>query len=348
MVRESLTLGFLLVVWLHEIFDQGRSYATYSFLSAVLTAALTGLNSAITHQIYSNIASLPYGTNVIKASFLFSPVSVASVNVHPVNHYGMNFFSYLAGLVLWIGGIVTLTLVMKWSAGVEQRFFASHLQTSSRLSATIGITVRLLLVAVINILQAALVMSVIPALGGEGIIAYGYGHLFVWLWYSAFCMSLTVGGLLALVGPEVFQIIATLWLILQLTSCGGIIDQLLQPGFYQIGKAFPLYYIVRGNRTILFGSYYHIKEDALVLFGWAVGSLVIVALLATRRIDRQWDRLRNSALVDALRDTTGFSATKLHTGIGAAAAEEKERAGKQVPSEQPSVEMRKQQQVANG
>ena len=114
-----------------------------------------------------------------------------------------------------------------------------------------------------------------------------------------------------------FQLFATLWLILQLTSCGGLLSQTLQPGFYEVGKAFPLFYVVEGNRSILFGSYYHIERDALVLFGWAVGSLLIITVLATRRIDKNWDRLRDSALVDALRDTTGFSAAKQHTGIGA-------------------------------
>ena len=266
----------------------------------------------------------------------------------------MNFFSYLSGLVLWIGSIVTLTVVVKWSNGVERRFFAAHPSTaSSNVHAGFGLAVRILLIALVNIVQAALVMSVLPALGGGGITVYGYGHLFVWLWYSAFCMSLTVGGLMALVGPEVFQLFATLWLILQLTSSGGLIDQVLQPGFYQIGRAFPLYYIVQGNRTILFGSYYHIVEDALVLFGWAAGSLLIIALLASRRIDKNWDRLRDSALVDALRDTTGFSASKQHTGIGDTrhTTTQQQQHSSDLPakrpvSEQPSEEAQKQQQMA--
>ena len=304
--------------YVYQVFDQGRSYATFSFLSATLTAALNGLSSSLTRTIYSSISELSYGTNLVKAAFLFNPVPVAAVNVHPVSHYGLNFFSYLSGLVLWIGSIVTLTVVIKWSNGVERRFFAAHASTPKALHAGIGIGVRLVLVALINIIQAVLVMSVVPALGGAGVTVYGYGHLFVWLWYSAFCMSLTVGGLLALVGPEVFQLFATLWLILQLTSCGGIIDQVLQPSFYRIGLAFPLYYVVQGNRTILFGSYYHITQDALVLFGSAVGSLLIISVLATRRIDRKWDALRDSALVDALRDTTGFSSTKQDAGIGLA------------------------------
>ena len=342
-----------------EIWDQGRSLPTYSFLSTTLTAALAGLSSAVTRQIYSNIAALPYGTNIVKAAFLFSPVPVLSVDVHPVSHYGMNFFSYLSGLVLWIGSIVTMTVVIKWSSGVERRFFASHSQTPTNLHAGFGISIRVLLVALINIVQAALVLSVLPALGGGGITAYGYGHLFVWLWYSAFCMSLTVGGLVALVGPEVFQLFATLWLILQLTSSGGLIDQVLQPGFYQIGVAFPLYYVVQGNRTILFGSYYHIEKDALVLFGWAVGSLIVIALLATRRIDRQWDRLRDSALVDALRDTTGFSASRPHLGIGTPPTsrgeerqggqeKDKEKGSGSQPtsSAPPTVEMHKQEEVS--
>ena len=201
------------------------------------------------------------------------------------------------------------------STGVERAFFKSH-SSYTHLHAGLGLLVRIILIALINIVQAALVMSVIPALGGSGLSVYGYSRLFVWLWYSAFCFSLTVGGLMALVGPEIFQLFATLWLILQLTSCGGIVDQVLQPGFYQIGRAFPLFYVVQGNRTILFGSYYRIEKDALVLFGWAVGSLIIIALLATRRIDKQWDALRDSALVDALRDTTGFSTTKHNAGIG--------------------------------
>ena len=332
--------------------EQGRSLPTYSYLSVSLTAALSGLSSAMSRRVYSGIAPLSYGTSLVKAAFLLSPVPVSSVNVHPVSHNGLNFFSYLSGLVLWIGSIVTLTVVIKWSAAVERRFFAAHTERST-MSGGFGIAVRLLLVALINIVQAALVLSVIPALGGSGMTTYGYGHLFVWLWYSAFCMSLTVGGLMALVGPEIFQLFATLWLILQLTSCGGLVDQVLQPGFYQIGQAFPLYYIVQGNRTILFGSYYHIEKDALVLFGWAVGSLVIIALLASRRIDRQWDKLRDSALVDALRDTTGFSASKQHPPVpidassastSAQQAAYSDKGSKQQPSQLPLTALAQQQQ----
>ena len=99
---------------IYEVWDQGRSLATFSFLSAYLTAALNGLSAAITRQAYTAIATIPYGTALVKASFLLAPVPVASVNVHPVPYYGMNFFSYLAGLVLWIGSIVTLTVVVKW------------------------------------------------------------------------------------------------------------------------------------------------------------------------------------------------------------------------------------------
>ena len=132
--------------------------------------------------------------------------------------------------------------------------------------------------------------------------------------YFGFCFVAVLGSLVALLGPDVFQIPATLWLILQLTSCGGIEDSDLQPGFYKIGRAFPLYYAVQGNRSILFGSYYHLREDALVLMGWGVGSLLILVLAGRRRMGRRWDSIRSHPVTGVLVDAVGFSSRPLPHG----------------------------------
>jgi hypothetical protein len=136
----------------------------------------------------------------------------------------------------------------------------------------------------------------------------------LFLQYFGFCFVTVLGSLVALVGPDVFQIPATLWLILQLTTCGGIEDNVLQPGFYKIGRAFPLYYAVQGNRSILFGSYYHLTEDALVLMGWGIGSLLIVLLLGRKRVDKRWDSIRAHPVTGVLADAVGFSSRPLPHG----------------------------------
>ena len=214
---------------------------------------------------------------------------------------------YLSALVLWIGAVITLTVVMKWSMGVEEKFF-QNAQHTQGLTGTFVLGLRILMLAGVALIQAACVMAVIPALGGGDLVTYGKGVLFVWLWYCAFVYIVVLGSLLALVGPDVFQLPATLWLILQLTASGAFLDQVLQPGFYQLGRAFPLYYTVRGNRTILFGAYYHIKEDALVLFGWLIWGLLVIAVVGTRRVERRWETLKHNLVVQSLRDTVGFSA----------------------------------------
>ena len=247
---------------------------------------------------------------------------------------------YLSALVLWVGATITLTVVVKWSNGVEEKFFRSG-QYSEGLTSGFVLSLRILMLAGVTLIQAACCMAVIPALGGGSSLAYSKGALFVWLWYCAFVYIVVLGSLLALVGPDVFQLPATLWLILQLTSSGAFLDQVLQPGFYQIGRAFPLYYTVRANRTILFGSYYHFEEDALVLFGWLIWGLLVVMVAGSRRVDKRWETLRHNELVHLLRDTVGFSAAAPHTATKAApdlpsdiSASQQQR---QLPTAAPSV-----------
>ena len=290
---------------IYQVWDQGRSYATFAYISSALTPLFSGLNALATNTIYASISGVPFGTEYYKAAFLLDPVPITSVNVHPIPWYGMNFFSYLAGLVLWIGGIVNMTIVVKFTAAVEQNFFR---QVRRHLSPVFAMMLRVGLVSMMAMLQAACILSVIPALGGGSDVYYGKGKLFLFLWYTALCFNFVLGSLVALLGPDLFQLPSTLWLILQLTTSGGILDPVLMNDFYDVGRAFPLFYAVRGNRTILFGSYYHIEEDTLVLFGWAVGSLILIFIFGTQRMEQRWNVLKESAVADVLRDSVGFSA----------------------------------------
>ena len=221
---------------IYTIYDQGRSYATIGFINTPLTALLNGLASTTTATVYADISRLPAGTSYLKASFLLAPVPIVSVNTHPVPYYGMNFFTYLAGLVLWIGSMITLTIVVKYTMGVETKFFQS-VRADTTLSVVFVMAVRVIMLSAIALVQAATVMSVLPAYGAEPHIAYGKGAVFVWLWYNAFVYVSVLGSLLALVGPDVFQIPSTLWLILQLTSSGAFMDNTIQPGFYKVRQA---------------------------------------------------------------------------------------------------------------
>ena len=219
--------------------------------------------------------------------------------------YGLNFDSYLSSLVLWIASIITMTVIPKYSNAVEEKFFKT--KHNKHLSIMTGMLTRMGLCLVISLLQAALVMSVVAAFHGTP--HYSLGIFFIWLWYTAICFQWVIGSIIALVGPDTFQLPATLWLILQLTSCAGLMDPVLQPGFYQIGRAFPLYYSVQGNRTILFGSYYHIEEDALVLMGWSIWSILLILVLGRIRVQKRWKSIQKSAVTEMIQDTVGFAPT---------------------------------------
>lgn len=104
-----------------------------------------------------------------------------------------------------------------------------------------------------------------------------------------------------LLGYENVQGPAVLLFVIQLCSCEGTLamvlslppyecadsNEELQPSFFRIGYAFPMYYGIRGLRAIYFGSLgdsYHVMVNCLVLFAWFLPSLCATLFMTTRRM----------------------------------------------------------------
>ena len=145
---------------LYEIWDQGRSSGTQTVIQQVFQALMLQLQAMFASTVYTAVsASSPFNSLFLKSHFLLASVPVLSVNTHPVPYSGMNFFSYLSGLVMWIGGIVTITVVIKWSAAIDNKFLLRPDAVAGYLNTTFGIMTRVGVAAIVSLIQAACVSS---------------------------------------------------------------------------------------------------------------------------------------------------------------------------------------------
>ncbi|OUM70045.1 hypothetical protein PIROE2DRAFT_1996, partial [Piromyces sp. E2] len=93
--------------------------------------------------------------------------------------------------------------------------------------------------------------------------------------------TLSVNNTLVHILPFIgFYLVALIFMMLQITTCGGILDHAVQYGFWKIGRALPFYYGVRQLKVIIWKVGEHTTwVNLVVLFSWLIISTTISLIL---------------------------------------------------------------------
>ncbi|WP_104180947.1 YhgE/Pip family protein [Arthrobacter sp. B0490] len=171
-----------------------------------------------------------------------SPVTIDRTHVNAVDAYGEGMAPYFIPLALWVGGIITYTVLR----AVSPRALAST-AASWRISAA-------------GYLQGAL-FAVLQALVLLGVLAVGVGlttphplGLLAFTVLTALVFTAIHQSLVALLGG-VGRLVALVLLMLQLTSAGGTYPVATAPGFFRfLSPLLPMTHAVEGLRHLVAGG----------------------------------------------------------------------------------------------
>ncbi|MHA7210859.1 YhgE/Pip family protein [Arthrobacter sp. MDT1-65] len=204
-----------------------------------------------------------------------SPVTIDRTHAHAVDAYGEGMAPYFIPLALWVGGIITYTVLR----AVSPRALAST-AASWRIS-------------VAGYLQGAL-FAVLQALVLLGVLAVGVGlttphplGLLAFTVLTALVFTAVHQALVALLGG-VGRLVALVLLMLQLTSAGGTYPVATAPGFFRfLSPLLPMTHAVDGLRHLIAGGdlrfVWLAAVQLLLFFVLAAG----VSVLASHR-RRSW------------------------------------------------------------
>ncbi|KAK9693105.1 hypothetical protein K7432_014063 [Basidiobolus ranarum] len=142
-----------------------------------------------------------------------------------------------------------------------------------------------LLAAILTLFQTVSIMIPSMSLKNHQFDWKNAGFAIAFVWYTSFAFLSILFLMLQLLTDQGFQVPGTLFLVLQLTTSGGILSNTLQPGLAKVGVAFPMYYAVRGLRSIFYGSLTHkMWINWLVISAWIIIPGVISMIWAKYKI----------------------------------------------------------------
>ncbi|KAJ3023048.1 hypothetical protein HKX48_004530 [Thoreauomyces humboldtii] len=274
---------------LEFIFDQGRSYTVSNFITAVVTASVGAISSGLATQLANGTASSP---GLVNPAFYITPISLASGRRHSVLKFGANLATYITLLLMWLGAMMSVTVIHKLFlakiphlTGVRpaKDRIPVHFSEPQILFATLAIA------SIFSFFHALLAWCVLFGLGGHELFQAASPPFLVFgfLWYFSFSCIGFVSLLSVIFGVDGFAIPASLFLILQMVSCGGILDHVLMPGFLRIGEALPFYWGLRALKAYFFGSQVHyLYKCYAVLAGWWAASTLLAIALGSLKLNK--------------------------------------------------------------
>ncbi|ORX89233.1 hypothetical protein K493DRAFT_383316 [Basidiobolus meristosporus CBS 931.73] len=261
------------------IFDQGRNYNTQSFLRQAKNLAFDAFSSSLAKQFLTSKAG-PMLTQAMDPMLWVDFLKVRETVLHPVRAYGSNFASYVAFVVSYIGCLLTVTIVSKFLRMRE-------VSRSWKFPAVRVVMAWGFLAAVLTLFQSISIMIPSVSLANNQFEWRNAGYAIAFVWYTSFAFLSILFLMAILLSAEGFQVPGTLLLVLQLTTSDGIISNVLQPGLAKVGLAFPMYYGVRGLRSIFYGSLTHTMWiNWLVITAWIVVPGLLSMILARYKLRR--------------------------------------------------------------
>ncbi|KAF9431315.1 hypothetical protein BGZ94_000022 [Podila epigama] len=300
--------------------DKGKTwgvlYIPANFSNNLLTFAPSTYMSksmdALSKGFEQNLLSSPANQTLLQV--MYPPLWVQAIHftetvMHPVLVYGQNFATYVIFIVLYIGSLLAVYSICKYlpntieTVGVltfgEESDAVKNRHQIPKFPAFRIVLARHTVSMMFSLLHTIFIWMVPQVLHGTQMSEhFSAGYAFAFIWFTGWSFISILFLLSHLLTVDGFQVPATMLMILMFTSSGGILDWVLMPGFFQVGKAFPFTYAVRGMRSIYFGSL-HDKMwiNWLVIFGWIAIPGMITMVMARSEIRKRRQNMRRTASV---------------------------------------------------
>jgi len=248
------------------IYDTARSYTSVTFIVTVFET----IDKVLKKQIALGMYQKTVGKTKFSNDFYLNAYESKYVDIHPINNFGQNFASFMLFVIMFIAAIATNLVYRKY------RPFNNYIQSkktnkSILISALSKIGINMLYMLIVSAFMM-LVMFMFGNAQHEKNLFCIYLVFVLWGFLSlTYCQ--VVSNLLPLLP---FLGICVVSIVIQLATCGGIIAVPLQPGFWNIGKAFPMYYATAEMKYLLFNTGGRFSgRNILALLLWAVALAIL-------------------------------------------------------------------------
>ncbi|KAF9100553.1 hypothetical protein BGX29_006500, partial [Mortierella sp. GBA35] len=291
------------------VFDQGRSYATHSIVEKYMSKSMETLSRTFERQLLTSPANQTL-LQTMHPTFWVQSIHLTETIMNPVLVYGQNFATYVCFIVLYIGSMLAVYSICKYLPNTIETIgvltFGNEPTAPIRKSSQIPKfpAIRIVLarhgVAMMFSLLHTIVIWMVPQVLHAHQMSehFNAGIAFAFMWFTGVSFISILFLLAHLLTVDGFQGPATMLMILMFTSSGGILDWVIMPGFFRVGKIFPFAYGVRGLRSIYFGS---LREEMwvnwLVILAWIVIPGVITLFLARSEIRLRRENMRRTASI---------------------------------------------------
>lgn len=174
----------------------------------------------------------------VMGDFVSNPVALDNTAVNPVPNYGTGFAPYFIPLSLWIGAIM-MFFVVPVKVDKEE-------EGASKTSKVLGKFISFGVVGILQALLASFIVLVFLELKPVSVIGFIGTNIFLSLVFVAIveCFILLLG--------DAGRLMSIVFLILQLTGCGGTFPLEVVPKFFKVINPFmPFTYAVEALREVI-------------------------------------------------------------------------------------------------
>ncbi|KAF9933835.1 hypothetical protein FBU30_004231 [Linnemannia zychae] len=291
------------------IFDQGRSYATHSIVEKYMSKSMENLSRTFEKQLLTSPANQTLLQNM-HPTFWVQSIHLTESIMNPVLVYGQNFATYVVFIVLYIGSMLGVYSICKYlpntietigvlTFGPESNEPIRKASQIPKFPAIRIVLARHTVAMLFSIVHTIVIWMVPQVLHGHQMSEHFNGGIaFAFIWFTGISFVSILFLLSHLLTVDGFQGPATMLMILMFTSSGGILDWVIMPGFFRVGKVFPFTYGVRGLRAIYFGS---LRDEMwinwLVILAWIAIPGIITLFLARSEIRLRRENMRRTASI---------------------------------------------------
>jgi uncharacterized phage infection (PIP) family protein YhgE len=279
------------------ILDEARSYNTISLVRKALRRLQNSFHIALVRS-FQQLGSF-------NPPFLINGISYTETSLHTVEKYGQNFASFVTLMLVWISTI---------SASIITHFYFAFeihwLEKKEVHHPYIKIISSKILTNCLMVLFTTFIIILIQCICGNLTMEKGYIYYYLFVFYYALCGIAVNCSLIHVLPFIAYYLVAVIFMMLQITTCGGIFDHSVQFGFWKIGRALPMYYATRQLKNIFWGVGEHTKlANVLIILAWIVVSTIVtiylyILELKTKR--ENWLRREYRKLLNYKNESTSF------------------------------------------
>jgi putative membrane protein len=221
------------------------------------------------------VPSMDAADNAKAADVLGSPVSIKERNANPAKVYGRGLAPFFIAIALWVFGLVAYIMLRV----VNPRALAGRV---SALTAALSGWLPALMLGILGSLVLYLVIDVALGLNPKSVAGT------IGLCLLAITVFTAIAHFLRLALDAAGDVLILVFLMLQLTSSGGLYPLETAPAFFRfMHPLLPMSYLVDGLRvTISGGNVAHLWRDVAVLAAFGVAAVTASTLVAMRH--RRW------------------------------------------------------------